>query len=1409
MLDKYCDYFDIDPEYLAQINEAEIESHPDLWKKFYPHETFVKLIKDTISIISRKQKLSLWVEGAYGTGKSHAVLTLKKLLDATAEDTKAYFDKYNDELGTDLYNKFQQLKSGDQKILTVHRYGSSNIHGDDDLVFAIQQSIVAALNNAGVSDYGEGALKDSAVTWLSDPINKGYFNALIQEKYTDLFSGDDVDAIIEKLNAYAEQALEQPSKGDALESLMGKIMKVAGEQHFSALTLTTTSLLNWIDAVIKRNNFKAIVFIWDEFTDYFRNNMRAMTGFQEIADFSGDKPFYLIIVTHNVMHMFPDTDKDWKRLMGRFVQPICNIELPENMAFRLMGDAMEENRDPQIQKDWHATRDELYDLTYDSRKLVKDKAKINDAELKKILPIHPYAALLLKHISSAFDSNQRSMFDFIKNDRGDEIKGFQWFINHCGPHDANPLLTIDMLWDFFYEKGKEYLAPDIRSILDCYGLAANKNLDSERERVLKTVLLLQAISQRTGDSVELFIPNERNLNNAFEGSDLENDEPVRIADSMVPDILYKKPMPGGKTQYSALINSGNGVEIDKQKEEQKKKSTSILVQEADMASALSLTGALRLRYEVKYVSYSDFKLTINKLRGQEDSIGNKLMAVVTFARDDEESVQIGKAIKEAIADGSYHIVFIDASITPLGNDLLDQYADAMANSIVNLKQDRNLANQYDHNAKDVLKKWRGKIASGEFMVYTQDKPAGERAVTFDQLVDYLFAIDRKHYSEGLETHGSVNDTMWQSTSLPTGVEYGAIQETKGQFRSGNEQTKLENYIGKEAWKIPEYWKSAPYLPISKIKVEVDKIIQDAFASGDRISIAQIYDFLQDKNGNYGFMPCNLTAFVMGFLLKEYADGTYNYSDGINNDILNVDKLKEMVSEIIKHQQNPIPRYKDKFIVTTTAEEKAFNEASSKIFGIPIHLCNSVEQTRERIRQKMKDLSFPIWVLKYVLDNAILKSGKDVVSNLIDDYSGIANNSNYGTAKTDSDIAMAIGKLCIENPGVIEDLTSLVTKDKCLEGMKAYLEQYDDGVLPKLANEVSDGGQFINRLKKKFDADAANWVWNTDTANQKIDEVVQEYRIIAQSNKILPKSTSFDGVIREWIDKCDMIRISYLYAKNYWDNLSDLMELLYDIKKSGVLLESKRERFLEQITINGDAFNRFYNSQTDLFKKACAFIVGRFNDQEIQEIFRLLPKNLFTSEKSDYQSAVQSTVEKYISEQSATKLKEIWRDKTQTESPRQWSAKYLMPILCMIPSKDVPAARMAFETLNRKNPDANSIDRATEFLERADFFDRLSSKEERDKAFRENVVKSYSVMLEDLDEVRNYLKRRITADPYDWFGLSEVDNQLKAMAEYKYNETGCDKALERIEDMDATEAKQYLKRLIKDNMIVGMEIIKGR
>ena len=114
-----------------------------------------------------------------------------------------------------------------------------------------------------------------------------------------------------------------------------------------------------------------------------------------------------------------------------------------------------------------------------------------------------------------------------------------------------------------------------------------------------------------------------------------------------------------------------------------------------------------------------------------------------------------------------------------------------------------------------------------------------------------------------------------------------------------------------------------------------------------------------------------------------------------------------------------------------------------------------------------------------------------------------------------------------------------------------------------------------------------------------------------------------------------------------------------------------------------------------------------------------------------------------------------------------------------------------------------------FIEHANFLDRLSNTTVIDSAFRSAIIKSYSIILDDLDEVRSHLIDVMTVDPYDWFGLPEVDKKLREMAEYKYNQSGCDKALEKIDDMDVADVKQYLKKLIRDNMVVGMEIIKGK
>lgn len=1397
MLEKYRHYFNVDPDFFPAVNEAVIANKPEMWKKFFPHDTFVRLIKNTVDVLERKQKLSLWVEGAYGTGKSHAVLTLKKLLDADAVDTCEYFQKYN--LDKDLCNRFQAVKNSG-RVLTVHRYGSATIRGDHNLVFAIQESVEKALADAGIENKGSNALRDATIAWLSDADNKSYFNSLISGAYSDLFGGENIDTVLEKLKSFS---------GDALTKIMDQIFKVADERQIKALSLSVSDLCKWIREVIRANNLKAIVFIWDEFTEYFYNNVRNLTGFQELCEISETDPFYFILVTHVTQGLFHERDKDFIKLNGRFVSPHSLISLPENIAFQLMGAAMEKNTDPTVSEDWAVTIDDLEDRTRESRKVVKTVAQISDEEMKGILPIHPYAALLLKHISSAFDSNQRSMFDFIKNDRGDEIKGFQWFIDNYGPEDDNPLLTVDMLWEFFYEKGKEYLAHDIRSILDYFNRVGNQRLDSDQKRVLKTVLLLQAISQYAGDSVELFIPNEKNINNAFEGTDMENSA-AHCADQLVREkILFSKPLGSGKFQYAAY-NNENEIDVKPFEEQIDKKSTSAFITEeltdrTRIVDAIMLSGALKLRYELRYVSASDFDSTIRQLRGTEEKYENKIVAVVCFAKNDAESAVIGKKIHEALVAGTCNMVFIDTTRTPFGADGYSTYRHDMALSMSQLGKDGGLAAQYANNAKDSLKKWKMRIAAGEFIVHTAEKRDGERATTMDALYAILAEINKKKFPDCLESEYTVIANMYAPGSLKQGVECGCNQKTTGTFLSGSPATKLENALD-GAWKVEEYWKAKPYLLISKIKIYVDEIISDSIQNdGGRVSIKRIYDAL--KVAPYGFMPCNLSAFILGFVLKEYTSENYSWSDGLTNDILDVNKLKEMIDEVIRLEITPNPRYKDKYIVAMTAKEKSFNKITSVAFGIPINMCTSVPNTRERIRGKMKEYSFPIWTLKSILNEETVKTDISVLAEIIDSFCGIANSNNMSASKSDSDIAMAIGELSMEHRDAADDLKKLLNKEKCTQGMAAYLETFENGALVTLADQVGDGGQYINVLRKKFDADAANWVWDVETAHQKIHEVILEYTIIVESNRVISKNISFDATIREWCDKCGYIRISYAAAKKYLDGLGTFLGALYDLKKAGTLLDSRKKVFLELLISHADNFRDFYNNQIDLFKQVCEYYLDGLSDTEIREVFATIPAGSFTYEKSDYLHTVETKVNAYKEGLKSAKLKKLWRDKTGSDTPRAWSKKNNMPILCLVPDAEISKARMAFSAVNRAKPDEATIDKAMEYFSTAKFFDLLADSDALDAAFRDGVIKSYAVMLTDIQEVKDYLNSHISAEPFDWFALPEVDKKLQKMAEAKYNQGGCARALAKIDKMDVSDAKKYLKNLIKDNMVVGMEIIK--
>lgn len=1396
----YKDYFNIDPKYYAAVTADLIQSGKVKWKSFYPHETFIKLLEKTHLVLSGKDPRSLWVEGAYGTGKSHAALTVKSLLEASDEEIKDYFHDYG--LSQDLCQKLIVDKN-QGKLLTIHRIGSSSIRSDQDLILAVQDSIIAALQAHGIVNRGEASLKDAALKWFEKKANREYFNNLIsEEQYAWHFGGESVDTIVQNLQ---DGSPEQTAK------IMRKIITVAEDNGITALRLDIEGLAEWIKSIIAENDVSAILFVWDEFTEFFQNNPNSLTGFQTLVQISLSHPFYFMIVSHESRSLFINAETA-KKILDRFVPPV-KIELPENMAFRLMAQAMKMTYDSALLKEWKIYKDQLNDDLLPVRTHIIQSAKkastmgqktiISDDELQAIFPIHPYAALMLKHLSVAFGSNQRSMFDFIISNDSDS-KTFKWFIGSYGPLDNTNLLTIDMLWDFFYGKGQSGLNDDVRVILDSYSLLKSDKLLPDEQRVLKTALLLQALSLRVSD-VELLKPNESNVDLAFSGTDWAKGQGRSIAEKLVRDgLLFKKPVGGGKTEYTVANSTGDTATINKKKEDVRKETrTQDLIVNANLMSAISLPAPISGRFVLEGAATN---LSSVLAKPSLHNLSERFGIVVTFAMNDDEAAQIKNLILGAMRTAKTDCIFVDASLSPMGRDLYEQYIESMAYSRYYAQNDKHRAGEFQAQAVRCLNEWKTKISDGAFMLYDADHQSGLRFANLTALQDELAAINHKKYYYGLEQYVAT-DTMFTKGPLALGAECGITQTLRQAFKSSSERNSLSTALS-GAWGIENYWEDSTKksLPIVRIKQEVLRIVEKGFTSpAGRISMLDIYSTLEREP--YGFMPNNISAFVLGFVLKEYAAGDYFWSNGSSSESLTVDKMKNMIANAINQSVSPSRSYKEEYIVAMSVEQRAFLKCTSEAFGIPSAQCGSIESARDQIRIAMKRLSFPIWCLKSILHKFKLRCPANVVESIIDNYCGIANTAN-GNKGTESALADSIGHDVKQNPAVVNDLRMLLTNEKCRDGMLAYIAVFKEGELPKLAAEINDGGAYLGIVKQKFSAGDANWVWSSETADEKISDVILEYRIIVESNKSLPLCSSLRDTVIAWNSRTNNIKISFEAIKKQVGDLASFLNELYVMKQTGSLQEQNKQRFYDLLLSQRMAFDRFYNDQPTYFKLAVGSFLTDMDEDDIEKLYVDIPSGQFTKSNTEYYKYIENSVNQFLRTQAKKKMRDLWLSKTGTKGPDDWSARYDTPILCMFSDDERPTARGIFKIMLESSPTEAEINRVIAYLSQASFFDRLSDSKERDRCFMKRIVGDYAIILGNAQKVRDYLLDHVTDRPYYWMDNNTIQNRIKDYADKQYKIGGFERAWSVIEKMDAGELRRYLRDLISDNVKVGIEILKN-
>lgn len=1374
-LGKYRQFFDVDEKYFPCIDDSAIEAGAP-WKNTYPHETFIALLKNVERMLGGTTKRSVWIHGAYGTGKSQCAYALKKILEEPEEEVIEYWGMYDSlKNNNDLLQKI--LGHKDRKIITAYRYASGGITTPRDLFFAIQESVKTAIeHDSRITYHGENTLKESVIAWLEDSSHKNFFNELLAKpEWSSMFSQNSADEVLNYLR-----------KSSDVKSLMDNIFILADKEGITAMSLDADKLKNWLKDIIARNDAK-IVLVWDEFSGFFKQNRNSLDEFQKIVALCEETPFYFIVVTHQTESIINTEDQAWSVVRQRF--EFSQITLPDNIAFDLIGHAF--NVKSAAKDTWDICANDLNGRLNDSRREVMKSAKItNPKVIKDIMPLHPMAALVLKNIASSFQSNQRSMFDFIKTSNTDDVKAFQWFIEQTGPDDDYPLLTIDMLWNFFYEKGRDDLSSDIRMILDTY--PQQHNLRDDEQRVLKTILIMQAVDKRLGGTIELLKPTEQNISYAFEGISSGLDVTCKnLAKGLnSKGVLVLNPIGDNKYAYGAAVLAGDQAKIDEFKKTVRQTSTTAkLVSEGKLSTALSLSPALRLRYaddmttgSIVTVTSADFTRVINAMKDKQNAW--HLNAVMAFAREESEAVSFRNMIREAAQKEEYkNIVFIDALSTPLGEDDFASYVEFSSMALYYQGNNNQSSKENANKAAQVLSiAWKNRIYNGSFILYYDECKNGEKVVGGQAVANVLQTIVLRKHKYIFDFSRGLTENQLKLTQGKAAAKCGIIKKTSGVVINA------EKSVLASVWDVDDYWTNSATNAqnISVIKKNIEGLISDAFAKDGQISIGEIYDFLEQT---YGFAPSNLSAFITGFLLKEYGGEPYRYTDSSgSHEAMTTDKLAEMIGNYIGKTPNPT------YIVKMTADEMAFYDTTEKAWEINANSCSSASQAAICVKNRMQLLGLPIWSLEEVDDHGVY----DIVKMYID----LVQKEGTEAHK----IAITIGAAARNKPSLAEQLHNLINIENCQNGMRLFLKRFENGVILDLADKIGATDSILKDISRLFEVQYSS-LWNLETGKDQVKTLITDYTFVKISNEILKTATnSKKAALEAWSDKlkfvmctCDSLQMKYPEMKDTWD-------FLLKIYKGEEVLTDQLKTYVDNLASNEEKISDYFDREFTVFKEIYVDYLDDLTDEDIPRLKNQELIGIFKKSKTDGNAVVRSVADEYRKGQKKTQMFALWKEKTASKSPADWSTKHRTPILRLVDKAEYDDAKKAFETLNRSTATEIEISNALEYLQNTSLYEKLANDSLVDDAFR-TLLGSYKIILSDIEKVRDTLEK-LPIEAYEWDSHPQIHSKIVSMASAEYDAGGSDKVVAKIEKMQDEELKKYLIKLVKENMKLGVEIING-
>ena len=710
-------------------------------------------------------------------------------------------------------------------------------------------------------------------------------------------------------------------------------------------------------------------------------------------------------------------------------------------------------------------------------------------------------------------------------------------------------------------------------------------------------------------------------------------------------------------------------------------------------------------------------------------------------------------------------------------------------------KDDDLANNHKRNLTAVLTAWKDAVEAENLLVYYDDHFERSSGSVREIRDDILPRIVLDRYPLSFD-NASVSGNFFHEDKYADGAKKGIKRETGGIFQQRDISGMLQ-----QVWTVPEYWKqpSLRSLPISVLKQQLTDMIDTRFMTDVRISHTEIYDFLAER----GFMPCNLYAFLTGFLLREYAQAPYRYSigeSGDDGDTQDPDKLGDHIGECIKYE-NPnqgIRNYKEKYIEIMSKEQKAFVDFVHDAFEVAEN--SSVERAASRMRTKLKELGYPIWCYTYV-DQRNLGSYLERIAEIANDRGG-------GNVPTQ---AKRFGKMLLDVQASSNQLIELLTTDNGAEGLHIFLEEFHNGDLFRLAEEIGASNP-LEDVRSALSSGEALWLWSQETGEEEICKLIVQYQIVAASNKFAEYSTfdathDYPSCITKWRECTRYTHIPSLVIQEKSPELRVWVQLLREIVDDGGLTTAdKKQQFLTTLTEKHVEIQDFLNNRSTRFIEYFSTCLQGLDVEAGKRIYAGLGSSSFTKSKSDFVREVNEAADKERASLKATQLKIKWNSLSGFDNADLWSDHYSTPILALVPVSEHQQAKRLFSTLKANSPTDADITASLVYLAgNPSFISKLKDQSAIDAAFTREMIGQYHTLV-TIDEARQAIRSSVPSEPYEWITGSAARAAVKEKAEHNYLSGSNQALLNRIDDMEPQHAKDYLKNLVQDKLDVGVQMM---